>query len=280
MIQTYINTGTIAHDDRGFRYGDGVFETIRIEAGRALAWEKHMARLQAGLDALGIYPNAIKFPPQAGEVEFLTTLTSKAKELWAAGGQASGFLRIAISRGVGSAGYLPTAQMPTLVMECLSEAPPQSPLTLTLSRYEKISPQALPTHVKTAQGLQSTLARMEAQTLGVDDVVLLNASGHVSETSSANLFWVKENVLYTPSLATGALAGVTRSIVLEVSPLSAYEGAYPLLHMLEADAIFATSVRIGICPVIQFETYAFDAAHPAITLVHAALQQAINQLTW
>jgi branched-chain amino acid aminotransferase len=263
----YISTGTIAHDDRGFRYGDGVFETIRIEAGRALAWPKHIERLQAGLDAL-----AIPFDAK--------TLTEKAKEVWASGGLPSGFLRIAISRGAGSAGYLPTGSTPTVVMECLPPAKPCESLTLAVSQYEKISPKALPTHVKTAQGLQSTLARMEAKSKGVDDVVLLSASGCVSETSSANLFWLKDGALYTPSLATGALAGVMRASVLEACSMPVHEGAYPLAHMLAAELIFATNVRMGLCPVAQFENQRFSAAHPALSLVYDAVQQRINLLTW
>ncbi len=258
-MSVFISSGTIAPDDRGFRYGDGVFETIRVENHKALLWTQHLARLQEGLTALSI-PLDLQFPLPI------------ARKLWIENGLTSGFLRIAISRGVGSQGYLPTATTPTVVIECLPPATPQTSVTLAVSQYQKISPKSLPTYFKTAQGLQSTLARLEAQTLGADDVVLLDAKANISETSSANVFWLKNNTLYTPSLATGALAGVTRAAVIETSPFPVQEGEYPLSHLQAAEAAFLTNARYGICPVAALLGRAFTRDQTWLNPLRAALQ--------
>ena len=245
--------------DRGFRFGDGVFETIRVTPTGPLLWEAHMARLARGLQAL-----AIPFD--------VALLRPAARGFWEEEGGGAGFLRLSISRGVGGRGYAPPPDpTPTWVMERLPDSPPLGrPRTLGLSRYEKISPKALPTYAKTAQALQSVLARMEADAAGVDDVVLLDAEGHVAETSSANIFWWQDGGWVTPSLETGALAGVMRGCVMACAEV--VEGAFPYAALQQAEAVFLTNVRIGIAAV--------GNDHPKIAAVQQRVSERIKPLTW
>jgi branched-chain amino acid aminotransferase len=225
--------------DRGFRFGDGVFETIPVHAGVPYLWEYHMERLAGGLEALHIRCDRSDMRPQA-------------LALLADNGVDEGLIRIQISRGTGSRGYLPSfpSPVPTVVMETMERAAPLvEAVTLWLSEREKTSPRALPTRYKLAQGLNSTLARMEAAANGHHDALQLGDGGAIAEAGSANIFWRKDGALYTPSLACGALAGVTRRRMLELSPYPIHEGAYGLSDLAAADAVVLTNATQGVAAV-------------------------------
>src|SRR5690606_6683241 len=114
--------------------------------------------------------------------------------------------------------------------------PPIDPATLWLSGIEKPSPKALPVQHKLAQGVNSTLARIEAARHGCLDGLLLNAHGDICEAGSANLFWRIGTTLHTPALECGVLAGTTRDALLRISPYKIEQGAYPLDMLQKADA--------------------------------------------
>jgi branched-chain amino acid aminotransferase len=241
MIYAHINGAlieeahaTVSVNDRGFRFGDGVFETIPVSNAMPYLWEYHEKRLIGGLESLKIPYNT-------------QTLLAHALALISANKVSEGILRIQISRGSGSKGYLPSSSnpTPTLVMQTQKRPEPVETAILWLSAYEKISPRSLPTHYKLAQGLSSTLARMEASEHQCHDALQLAEGGMVSEASSANIFWRKDRVLYTPSLACGALAGVTRQRLIEIAPYRLQEGKYLLDDLIKADAVILTNASYG-----------------------------------
>lgn len=229
----------VSVEERGFRFGDGAFETVPVHRGRPYLLHYHIERLQTGLKELGIAFDCSQLPTIIDKV----TQANNARECIA---------RIYVSRGAGSIGYLPVtpAPPPTLILQLLPlPRPPEAPVTLLLSRWEKPSPRALPTACKTAQGINSTLARMEAQAAGHYEALQLNASGHIAEASSANIFWLKGKILYTPSLATGALAGVTRRRIMELTDIPCLEGEFTLADLRDADAVFLTNAATGVMAV-------------------------------
>jgi branched-chain amino acid aminotransferase len=126
---------------------------------------------------------------------------------------------------------------------------PREPVALWLSGYEKISPKALPVASKLGSGLNSVLARIEAMEHHCADALLLNAQGHIAETGASNIFWLKENVLYTPALSTGILEGATREAILRLSPCETQEVETGLEALKEADAVFLTNVVLKAYPV-------------------------------
>lgn len=241
--------------DRGFRFGDGVFETIQLLQGVPYLWEQHLARLQAGLNALRIALPQVDWQPVA-------------RQLIQHNGSVDGFLRIAVSRGVGSRGYLPEVNItPTWVMEYLPPSPlPSQPLKLWLSTMERPSPRALPTNYKLAHGINSTLALLEAQEQGCDDAVMLSSTQKICETSNANIFWIKGGVLFTPTLETGCLAGTTRAQVLALSPLPYEELQADIAELQSAEAVFVTNARVGIWPVDSITPLGltYTNTHPAL----------------
>lgn len=235
-----LEKATVSVQDRGFRFGDGVFETIAVYRGMPYQWELHMQRLKDGLQALGIAYDT-------------DNLRQPALKLVSKNGLVDATLRIAISRGVGSRGYLPiSCASPTVVIEAHDRiTPPIDPATLWLADVEKPSPKALPVQHKLAQGLNSILARMQAAQHGCLDGLLLNAHGDICEAGSANLFWLIGDVLYTPSLDCGVLAGTTRDALLRVSPYKIVQGAFPLDHLQQADALVATNSHWQVAPVTE-----------------------------
>lgn len=229
----------VAVADRGFRYGDGLFETIRVERCVPLYWDAHMLRMADGLRAL-----SIEF-----DVDALQSLT---KKLLKKNEAQDGFLRIAISRGVGSRGYAPFPPgMPvTHIIEWTSaEHKVPEPARLYLSSLARIPPACLPTSYKLAQGLNSSLAALEAQKAKADEALQLAIDGAISEASSANIFWFKEGTLFTPSLETGCLGGITRDTVLRISPFPTRIVREGPSTLADAECVFLTNCRVGIWPV-------------------------------
>ena len=250
----------IAIQDRGFRYGDGVFETIAVHGAVPYQFEWHMNRLQHGLNAI-----KIKYD--------ITSLPENCRKLIHDNHVAEGLLRIQITRGVGSKGYLPALESsPTVVIE--TSAIPEivdKRGALWQSNYCKISPHALPIQYKLCQGLNSTLARTEAQENHCFDALLLNESGQLCETSSGNIFWRKKGAVYTPSLSCGILEGSTRAALLRLHP-DINETEATLDTLLHADAVCVTNVVwkafpvYGLMPVgVQWDSKEF-ADHLTILL--------------
>lgn len=223
--------------ERGFRFGDGAFETIRVCDGVPYQWELHMERMQNGLDAIKIPFSVSLLEPICNEL-----LLKNAVE--------DGLLRISVSRGIGSLGYLPTANDPTIVIETL-ELPEQlsAPIELWQSTTRKLSGDSLPTEFKLMQGLNSTLARIEAQDNHCYEALMMGENEEICECSSSNLFWITGDTLYTPAIDSGVLAGTTREAILRVSPFINEEGTYYLDDLKNADEVLVTNAAWQILPV-------------------------------
>ncbi len=228
-----VEDAKISVRERGFRFGDGVFETIRVRQGQPVMLERHLARLSAGIAAIQMRP-----PAEA--------IAALCHEILAQNSVIDGVLRVYVSRGIGSQGYLPTvAEPPTVVVETMALPPiSTAPISLWLSATVRISPDMLPMQHKLAQGLNAILARMEAAENGADEALLLNAKGEIAEASSASIFWQDAaGVIHTPALASGALAGIGRQRILE--NLTVKEGCYPLAALQHAESVIIINAITG-----------------------------------
>lgn len=228
--------------DRGFRLGDGLFETIRVAQGVPFQWNLHEHRLIQGLLALRIAP--IK-----------TDIKSIVKKLIHKNKLDSGFVRIAITRGVGSQGYRPSANIhPTLVIETLPL--PTSPLKAAscwLSKVTKPALSSLPVHSKIAHGINSTLALLEATDHHCNEALMLSSQGQLCEAASGNIFWFRDDILYTPTLETGCLSGTTREAILRLSPYPVRLVSCGISELHGAHAVFLTNCNWGVLPVVSLE---------------------------
>lgn len=228
--------------DRGFRYGDGVFETVAVHHDAPYRLDWHLKRLARGLAAV--------------RISFATdTLEKQCRALIKKNHLREGLLRIQVTRGSGGHGYLPAKETkPLYVIETLPPPDiPKKPVTLWLSSYRRISPDALPVRYKLCQGLNQTLARLEAKENGCFEALMLNARGEICEAASANIFWVKNNTLYTPSLACGAMEGSMRAAIMKLSPCPVRQVRATLKILAKAEAVFLTNAAWKVLPVAGLE---------------------------
>jgi branched-subunit amino acid aminotransferase/4-amino-4-deoxychorismate lyase len=218
-------------DDRGLRFGDGVFETMRIENASIYQMEFHLARLFEGLQAFSI--------PEIDVTEILLQ-TIKKNNL------CRGFLRLQISRGDGGDGYAPAKNsQPRIWARCFPMTEIEiSPLNIWHSRWRSILPSQLPTAAKTLQAGNAILARIEAIQNNCGEALRTTISGNLSECSAGSLLWQKSGKLYTPSLENGALKGSIRHALLQRFPREINVGDYKLADLESADAVCILNVRI------------------------------------
>lgn len=230
-------------DDRAFRFGDGLFETIAVYNNTPYQLAIHQDRMQAGLSAL-----LIDTPIDLSLIA--TTLLSKQN-------LGDGFLRVMVSRGSGSKGYAPLCDAPSVYAELTPRAELQHKTrSLALSSYRKIPSTMLPAgHKLNALGLNSSLALMEAQEKNVDEALQLDQNGRISEASSGNIFWIDQGTLYTPSLACDCLNGTTRDAIMRLSHLRVQQVEFPLYSLEKAKAVFITNCNWGIASVDTLKPY-------------------------
>ncbi|MGO8763709.1 MAG: aminodeoxychorismate lyase [Limisphaerales bacterium] len=226
--------------DRGFLYGDGLFETIRIHNGQPFCWREHRQRLEQGAKFL-----KIKLPYSQPKMLAL------AMELIAKNKMPDAILRLALSRGPGARGYSPRgATHPTFAMT-LHRAPKSTATSgwkLITSSFRLPASDPL-ARFKTANKLTQILARAEADAAGADEALLLNSDGFVAEGTSGNLFWIRNEIVFTPPIAAGILPGVTRALARRIChqlKVPIVEKNIHLKDIKKADAVFLSLTSLGI----------------------------------
>lgn len=226
--------------DRGFLYGDGLFETMRVFNGKPFRWGQHLERLRRGAEFLKI---KLPFSSEA--------LRDFAAELVTQNKMPDALLRLTLSRGIGVRGYSPKgAESPTIVMSLhaapASAAPPRWKLITSSHRLPANESLA---QFKTCNKLAQILARAEADAAGADEALLLNTDGFVVEGASSNLFWIERDTICTPPLAAGVLAGVTRAVVVEIChtlALKVSEKNITAENLKRADGVFVSLSSFGV----------------------------------
>jgi 4-amino-4-deoxychorismate lyase len=120
--------------------------------------------------------------------------------------------------------------------------------------------------LKSCNYLEHMMAFDETKSRGFDEAVRLNERGEVTSACMANVFWLKDGSMFTPSLTTGCLAGTTREFVLENVPCEEVDGGIDIVR--DADAMFLTSAGMGVINVAEFEGRGFDRVeHPILRLI-------------
>ncbi len=242
----------ISISDRGFRYGDGLFETIHIAQTEPQQLHRHLKRLEEGLMSLKINFN-------------IHLLPHLIRQLISQNNSQNGVLRIAISRGVGGRGYLPDVQsIPTCVMEILPMPPAPLPsATVWVSTIEKLSLKTLPVHTKMMQGLNATLAAIEAQEKACDDALLLNANGYICEATGSNIFWQIGEQIFSPALECGLLPGIARERFCEYWNVTL--GYFTLEDLKNADSVMLCNAITGAREVTLLKPQNWQWNNPSLT---------------
>ncbi len=233
--------------DRGFLYGDSVYETIRTYSSRPFRLAEHLERLRRSAEALGIPHQRAPVEPGAAT---LATLERAA-------GQESA-IRIVLTRGVGGVGYDPASLGPPTVVihvrpcPAIPDAWRHEGVDIAVVGVTRNAVTAVDPAIKSSNLLNNYLAWEAGRHLGVFEPVLLSPGGHVAEGASSNLFLVRAGRLATPAPPVGILLGITRAAVLEMAraaALPADETTIAPEDLRAADEIFLTSTLKGILPV-------------------------------
>jgi branched-chain amino acid aminotransferase len=254
--------------DRGFLYGDGLFETLRVVNGRPFRWDAHWQRLEQGARFLGI-----SLPFDSG------AMRDYACQLIARNELTDALLRIALSRGVGPRGYSPKgAEHPTIIMSlhaAPSLQPTHPPAWRLVTSSFRLPPDERLARFKTCNKLPQILARAEADAAGADEALLLDLSGHVVEGSSSNLFWFDATGLCTPPLTAGILPGVTRAVVMELAQslgLAVSERVLLPAQLSSASGVFLSVTSSGIVEAISLDGKSLSSS-PRVKELHRAYVQ-------
>ena len=230
--------------DHGFLYGIGFFETFRTYNGKPLFLKEHFARLNVALDAY-----RIAMPYTMEEIaEIIVTLNEKSD------GE-DGYFRLNVSAGEHEIGLAPIAYNKPNVILFRKALPPISPnaeKTAVILKTLRNTPEVSDMRFKGHHYGNNVFARFELPSLASQEGIFLTQEGYVAEGITSNIFWVKDNVLYTPSLQTGILAGITRANVLRLAAANGYEvqaGLFTVEQLLIADECFMTTAIQHIIPI-------------------------------
>ena len=233
--------------DHGLLYGDGLFEGLRVRAGRIFRLDQHLTRLSLGARYLGL---DLPFDRE-GQARIV-------HETVRAFGQKEAYVRLLVTRGEGPLGVDPTTcKKPTVVcivaeIGLYSAEQRAQGLTLITSSYRRPTPDVQDVAIKTLNYLGSALAKQEAKRQGADEALLLNQAGRVSEASVANIFALRGRSLSTPPPIDGWLEGINRGAVLELARELGYsvsECSLGRRDLLVADEVFLTGSGAGVVGV-------------------------------
>jgi branched-chain amino acid aminotransferase len=238
--------------DHGFLYGDGIYETLRAYGGRLFRLRQHLARLRRSASLIGLEIPIV-------EQDLIAVLQEAMKR----NNLTDAYLRITVSRGEGNIGLDPRlCARPTVVVISLPLQPYPIELfntgvSLVIVNIRRNLATALPPMIKSLNFLNNILAKQEASRAGAFDGLMLNAEGHITECTTSNMFFIKDECVHTPSVACGILDGITREIVLSLAreqKFATEEGCYLPETLLEADECFLTNTTMEIMPVRDIDT--------------------------
>jgi branched-subunit amino acid aminotransferase/4-amino-4-deoxychorismate lyase len=253
-------------------YGRGVFTTVAIYNARPFLWADHWRRLKDHAGRLDIDSTGLN-EDNVGEAIRKLVAVNQVKR-----GRARVILLARSGRDVWKTKKASSLKTDLLIMTGEPQKIPLAGMSLAVSPYRlnTLSPLV---GIRSLNYLEQVLSWEEAQARDFDEAVMLNERGEIVSATMANLFWVKDGKLHTPTVSTGALAGVTRVAVIELAGkqfIPVLEGVYDLADLADADEIFLTSSSLGVALVTTFDFRQYSVTAGSIC---ARLSEAFKNLT-
>jgi len=238
--------------DHGLLYGDGIFEGICVYGGRVFKLDQHLKRMYESAKTIGL---TIPLTMEQFKAAIVETVRRNKME--------DGYIRPIVTRGVGKLGLNPNnCEKPTvIIIPQNAESYPlltagRKPAKAIVSSIRRTPSFCLPASAKTLNYLNNVLAKQQANFAGVDEAIMLDWRGFVSEGTGDNLFIVRNGTLMTPPLHSSVLAGVTRQVVLELARalgISAEEHELTLHDLYNAEEAFFVSTSLEIQPLVMID---------------------------
>jgi branched-chain amino acid aminotransferase len=267
MTKVYINgklfdkaDARISVYDHGLLYGDGVFEGIRIYAGKVFRLREHIERLYDSAKHIAL---EIPLTREQTTDAVLHTVQANAKK--------DGYIRLIVTRGAGGLGIDPrktTDPQVIIIVDDISLYPQElyeNGLEVITSSFVRNHPNALNPRIKSLNYLNNILAKIEAVRAGCLEAIMLNVHGEVAECTADNIFLVKRGVLKTPPPHAGILEGVTRDFVIELArdaKVPFQETTLTRHDVYCADECFLTGTGAEIIPVVQCDGRVLGSGKP------------------
>ncbi|MBE3577538.1 MAG: branched-chain-amino-acid transaminase [Limnochordales bacterium] len=261
--------------DHGLLYGDGVFEGIRLYSGRIFRLEQHLERLYESAASI-----RLNIPMTREEFKQAIIETVRANKLQ------DGYIRPVVTRGVGDLGLDPVrCPRPTVfiiasTIQLYPESLYENGLRIGTVSTRKNAPDSLNPRIKSLNYLNNILAKLEANNAGFAEALMLNHQGYVAECAADNIFAVRRGAVLTPPTYVGALAGITRQVVLELAPGLGYQATEAVLTLHDlytADEVFLTGTAAEIVPVVEIDGRTIGSGKPGP--VTRRLRAAFRELT-
>lgn len=233
--------------DHGFLYGDGIFEGIRIYNGNIFKCKEHLDRLYDSAKSIDL-----TIPLSYEEMEQALIETIRKNDL------RDGYIRLVVSRGFGDLGLDPRRckrASVIIIVEQLaiySEEDYRNGLKVVSVSTRRNIPDALNPKIKSLNYLNNILVKIQANLAGVGEAIMLNAQGYVAEGSGDNIFIVKNGSIVTPPTYIGALDGITRRAIIDISKKLGYEvreEPFTLHDVYVADEVFLTGTAAEVIAV-------------------------------
>ena len=234
--------------DHGLLYGDGIYEAIREYDGVIFKLREHIDRLFESAKSIKLDLGITK-----EEMEKLVIETVKKN------GYRDAYIRIVVTRGAGRMGVDPrNCEKPTIIIIAEPRKPflKKEGVEAIIASVRRVPNWALDPKIKTLNYLNNVLAKIEAINAGVDEAIMLNEHGYVTEASTENIFIVKNRKLITPPLEAGILRGITRETVMELAKELGYQCEERNLtshDLYNADEVFVTGTAAEIVPITKID---------------------------
>lgn len=274
---------TVPVEDRGFRYGDAAFETVRAYGGTLYEWERHRRRLDATLETLGMAGAA------PGD------LRERVEETLAANDLGDAYVRASVTRGIQPGKLTPREAVDPTVLVVVKPLPRggrdgertwDGPATVQTVKTRRVPSDAVPADAKTHNYLDGILARLELRRVeregySPDEALMRDADGNLAEGATSNVFFVEDGTLKTP--ATGEiLPGITRELVLELAAGEEFPvetGTYGVDAVRDADEAFLTNTTGEVRPVGTVDGIAVGGG-PITTLLARLYDERVERLCY
>jgi branched-chain amino acid aminotransferase len=234
--------------DHGLLYGDGVFEGIRAYNGTVFKLKEHIDRLYRSAHTI-----MLQIPMTKSEMTKAVLETLKKNNLKDA------YIRLVVTRGIGDLGLdprkcpKPTVAIITEPLLRLHTAEARKRGVTTVIVWVKRDPVDATTHeIKSLNYLNSILGKIEANIAGADEAICLNRAGFVCEGVGENIFMVKEGKIFTPPVSSGALDGITRTVIMRLAEKLGYtmiERNITPNELFNAEEVFFTGTAAEVTPI-------------------------------
>jgi len=267
------NEAAVSVFDHGFLYGDGVYETMRVYDGVLFMLAEHIGRLYRSASLIRL---TIPLGTDSLKISLYETLIANSLR--------NAYVRLTVSRGEGPIGLDPgLCADPTVVIiaQGLKEYPRsyyEKGISLIIAETRRNLREAIDPSIKSLNFLNNILAKIEAGKKDAYEALMLNVNDKLTEGTVSNLFFLRDDVLCTPSPECGILDGITRGIVIDIARrdgLEVKEGEFTKEDIYSADEVFITNTTLEVMPVSKVDDQIYQAGK-ITRLLHRTYRQEVE----